>query len=115
LIAKDKSIVITKADKGNAVVIQNITDYLKKVEILIEQTGKFKKLKHDPTKSKEKNLITYINSILTVYGKDEEGRIDKNNVIELHMPHDIGKRIKPRESRAGVMYGLHMPIRSTHH
>jgi hypothetical protein len=116
-LAKDKSIVITKADKGNAVVIENTTDYLKKVETLIEQTGKFKQLKHDPTKSREKNLISYINSILTVYGKDKEGKIDKNKVIKLHMSQDTGKRIKPRGSRAGVMYGLpkvhkeHTPLR----
>ncbi len=41
-----------------------------------------------------------------MYGKDKEGKIDKNKVIRLHMSHDTGKRIKPRGSRAGVMYGL---------
>ncbi len=30
-LAKDTTIIITKADKGNAVVIQNKTDYLNKI------------------------------------------------------------------------------------
>ncbi len=48
-LSKDKSIVITKADKGNAVVIQNVEDYRRKVQLLLENDSKFKKLDSNPT------------------------------------------------------------------
>jgi hypothetical protein len=41
-LAHDKSIVITKADKGNAVVIQDIEVNRRKLLTLLEQDGKFK-------------------------------------------------------------------------
>jgi hypothetical protein len=40
-LAKDKTIVVTKADKGNAVVVQNIDDYQAKVMIILNDTRKF--------------------------------------------------------------------------
>jgi hypothetical protein len=43
-LSKDQSIIITKADKGNAVVIQNKTDYLTKVNILLSADDKFKEI-----------------------------------------------------------------------
>jgi hypothetical protein len=40
-LSKDQTIIITKADEGNAVVIQNKTDYQTKVHNLLTSTGKF--------------------------------------------------------------------------
>lgn len=49
-LAKDKSIVITKADKGNAVVIQDLSSYRDKISELLKKDNKFIKLeKGDPT------------------------------------------------------------------
>ena len=45
----DKSIVITDADKGTAVVIQNVDDYRRKVNEILATKGKFARLDKDPT------------------------------------------------------------------
>ncbi len=55
-LAKDPNIVITKADKGNAVVIQNVTDYKAKVKLVLENPGKFEKLPNDVTITRERKL-----------------------------------------------------------
>ena len=41
-LSKDQTIVISKADKGNAVVIQDIETYRNKIIELLNQDGKFK-------------------------------------------------------------------------
>ena len=46
-----ESIIITKPDKGNGVVIISRLDYLNKMKHLISDTTKFKELQHNPTKS----------------------------------------------------------------
>ncbi len=56
ILATDKSIVITKADKGNAVVIQDLTDYKAKVNKILIGCGKFRKLPGDYTGSRENKL-----------------------------------------------------------
>lgn len=54
---KDDSIIITKPDKGNCVVIVNKLDYLNKMKQLISDQTKFKKLPHSLTKSREDRTI----------------------------------------------------------
>ena len=55
-LSDDKSIVITKADKGNAVVVQNVDDYTKKIAALLAVDGKFVCLNENPTKKREATL-----------------------------------------------------------
>ena len=62
-LAKDQSIVTTKADKGNAVVIQNKSDYLDKVHKILQTEGKFKLLPDDPTIKREYNLQKYLRTV----------------------------------------------------
>ena len=63
-LRKDSSIVITKPDKGNGVVIVNRHDYLNKMKQLISDGTKFKSvLSHNPTKSRENSLISYLRNL----------------------------------------------------
>ena len=64
-LSKDKSIVITKADKGNAVVIQNVEDYRRKVQLLLENDSKFKKLDSNPTSKRVKSFKNLLENIKT--------------------------------------------------
>jgi ribosomal protein L19E len=92
-LAKDESIVITKADKGNAVVIQNKKDYLEKVQKLIDidsKSSKFKKLKQDVTVTRERNLANKLRELR------------KNGEIN----EEVYKQLSPKGSKAGVLYGL---------
>ncbi len=46
-LAKDRMIVISKADKGAAVVVQNIEDYRTKMMGIVNTPGKFQKTKRE--------------------------------------------------------------------
>jgi hypothetical protein len=48
-LSKDNSIYITRADKGRAVVILDKSDYLIKMELLLNDPKTFKQLDEDPT------------------------------------------------------------------
>ena len=62
-LRNDDSIIITKPDKGNGVVIISRLDYLNKMKHLISDTTKFKELQHNPTKSREESLSTYLRKL----------------------------------------------------
>ena len=62
-LRKDDSIIITKPDKGNGVVIVNKLDYLNKMKLLVSDETKFKKLTQNPTKSREDSLISYLRKL----------------------------------------------------
>ncbi len=89
-LSKDTTIIITKADKGNAVVIQNKDDYLNKVHSLLTSGGKFNQLNGDETVKRETRLHNYLLKL----NKDDE------------IDDETYKRVYPCGSRAGVMYGL---------
>ena len=57
------SIIISKPDKGNGVVIDSRLDYLTKMKKLISDGTKFKQLKQNPTKSREENLSVYLRKL----------------------------------------------------
>ncbi|KFD46687.1 hypothetical protein M513_12455 [Trichuris suis] len=56
-IKKDKNIIITRADKGNAVVVLNRNTYTSNVKQLLV-TGSYKPIKVDPTDNVRKRLKT---------------------------------------------------------
>ena len=71
-LAKDNSIVITKADKGNAIVKD---DYLNKIQNLMDmesKTSKFEKLKNDETVTRERKLQGRLRELL------RKGEINKD-------------------------------------
>jgi len=89
-LSKDKTIIITKADKGNAVVIQNKSDYIIKIQQLLQTDGKFKMLKEDETVSRESSLQRTLR------------RLSNHALIS----KDVYNEILPCGSRSGIMYGL---------
>ena len=92
-LATDKSIVITKADKGNAVVIQDVDSYRNKVLDILKKDGKFKKLSSDETLTRERKLQNHLRSL--------------NNAKRVKKLSDFDyNRILPCGSKAGVLYGL---------
>ena len=55
-VAKDKTIHIARADKGRAVVILNRSDYINKMELILNESKIFKQLNEDLTIPKENKL-----------------------------------------------------------
>ena len=78
------------ADKGNGVVIISRLDYLNKMKHLISDTTKFKELQHNPTKSREESLSTYLR------------KLRKDKIID----DATFYKILPSGSSPGVLYGL---------
>ena len=89
-LRKDDSIIITKPDKGNGVVIISRLDYLNKMKHLISDTTKFKELQHNPTKSREESLSTYLR------------KLRKDRIID----DATFYKVLPSGSSPGVLYGL---------
>ncbi|XP_018370077.1 PREDICTED: uncharacterized protein LOC108765729 [Trachymyrmex cornetzi] len=49
-VDKHKDILITKADKGNMTVVMNLTEYKRKMHVLLSDDNKYIKVNKDPTK-----------------------------------------------------------------
>ena len=65
-ISKNHNIVISKADKGNAVVVQNKLDYIKQAEAILADKTKFACLESDPTIERELKLQRKLCSIFVL-------------------------------------------------
>ena len=89
-LSSDKTIIITKADKDNAVVIQNLRDYKAKVAQLLAEDGKFKRIDVDDTLKREYSLQQKLRRLWN-QGKFTDSTFNK---------------IMPIGSKAGIMYGL---------
>ena len=59
-LKKNKDIVITKADKGNGVVILDRKLYNNAIEEIISDTSKFEKLNEGPTLKREASLQRFL-------------------------------------------------------
>ena len=91
-LASDKSIVVSKAEKGNAVVIQNLTTYHHKIASILNKDNKFMLLENDHTKSREKKLQYYLRTL-------------KNKPRIQVMSDATYENIMPCGSKEGVLYG----------
>jgi hypothetical protein len=84
-LKQNTELTILPADKGNATVILNTTDYKLKISALLDHTS-YRKLTKDPTDATErKNTLLLKKSTLT---------------------EDIYKRLSPSGSRPPRLYGL---------
>ncbi|CAF1451867.1 unnamed protein product [Adineta steineri] len=62
-LSKDKNIYITKADKGNAIVIMDKSEYINKMNLIINDKKTFQLLEKDPTLQQEDKLIRKLKSL----------------------------------------------------
>jgi hypothetical protein len=89
-LKEDTSIIITRPDKGRGIVLLNKTDYLSKMQVILNDSTKFKCLSNDPTISREAKLIKLLNRLF------KEG----------HISEQFLKVSKPTGSTPGRLYGL---------
>ena len=88
-----KEIIIQKAGKGNSVVILNKCNYIKRMNGMLLDTDKFKKLNVKP--GKKLNLLL----------KHEEKLVSFLKGIKKSIGEDIYKSLYPQGSQPGIMYG----------
>ena len=55
-LSEREDIIITKADKGGAVVIVDVKDYIKEAEGQLNDTENYRKLQEDPTATNMKSI-----------------------------------------------------------
>ena len=89
-LAKDGSIVITKPDKGRGVVILNRTEYIEKMETILNDPLAFKTIDYDPTIENENHLTRLLLEL-----KKEQFITEKEYYLA-----------KPTGSRPARIYGL---------
>ena len=88
--------VILKPDKGQGIVLININDYKNSVENIFSDANKFKRVNDDPTITRTRTLISYLNRLH-----------DRNEIDD-----EIKKKMRPRtahRSRAHAMPKIHKP------
>ena len=92
-LSSDKSVVVTRPDKGSGVVILNRSDYVKKMELILNDSSKFTKTDTDMFK-------------IALKYEDKTNRfidkIYKLNIID----QDTKTKLRISGSTPGVMYGL---------
>ncbi|OXA42279.1 putative nicotine oxidoreductase [Folsomia candida] len=88
-LKNDQNVVICPADKGNATVIMNRSDYNEKIEEMLSDPA-YQMLQNDPTKELESKIQTKLMNLL------KQKRISKSLYNDL----------APKNSRAPVFYGL---------
>jgi hypothetical protein len=89
-LRKNKLIVISRPDKGRGVVIMNRSDYLQKMNVILNDRSSFAMLDKDPTLENETKLI----NMLLLFKK--EGFISEEEF----------KMARPTGSRPARLYGL---------
>ena len=61
--SNSEDIIVRKADKGNTFVILNTTEYNEKLNLILQDTSKFRRLDKNPTDNIKKSLNSLISSI----------------------------------------------------
>ena len=62
-IKNNEQIIVRRADKSAIYVIMNKQEYIEKINLLLSDNTKFKKLKKDPTNTLKKKVNTYIKAL----------------------------------------------------
>ena len=94
-LSKNKDIIIQKSDKGNSVVIVDKDTYIKRIENLLSDQRKFKK-------------VTLRNGAFLNFVVNQENCIDtifKKLLDSNSMSKEMRKFVKPVGTRPGIMYG----------
>ena len=89
-LSKDKSIIICKADKGNSVVVLDRNDYIRKMNNILLDKSKFKKV------SKDSNLDDLVKFQRFLYNLKRKKSLDEA----------VYTRIRPSAATTPTSYGL---------
>ena len=110
----DRDCTILTADKGVAVIVLDKSDYIKKMNELLEDTSTYRPLNMDPTIKHKNKLINIITRIKTESGLDDatyrrmySTRVSSPKLYGLPKLHKKNNPIRPiLSSRGYVTYGV---------
>ena len=95
-LSKNKNLLIQKSDKGNSIAIIVKSNYLEKMRNILADSGKFNQV--SVAEDKQLHFIVNVEKHITDLLRDV-----KNSEVIFET---IYKRLKPRDSRFGILYGL---------
>ena len=101
VLSANNDLTIQKSDKGNSVVLLNRNDYIKRLNKMLSDSSKFKKL--NVKSGKEINFLLQQENRLTYFLKK----------VKRSISEQLYKELYPRGSQPGIMYGLskiHKPL-----
>ena len=93
-LSTNNDLIIQKSDKGNSVVLLNRNDYIKRLNEILSDSSKFKKLNVKPVK--EINFLLQQEDRLTNFLKK----------VKKFISGKLYKELYPRGSHPGIIYGL---------
>ena len=96
-LSEREDIIITKADKGGAVVIVDVKDYIKEAEQQLNNTENYKKLQEDPTATNMKLV------------NDKIERFKKQKLINEKVPKGL-ERNDPKTPKFYLQPKIHKGI-----
>lgn len=89
-LKRDSSIIILRADKGNATVVLDSSTYDQKINEVLSDKSKYSPLNKDPTNKLERRLVKTLSQL------HNQGELD----------HEYKRRLTPSQSHAPQLYGL---------
>ena len=95
-LSKNDSLIIQKSDKGNSIAINDKDDYLQKMQNILSDSSKFSEV--FVTNEKHLNFLVNVEKQIT----DLLKQLNDSQVIS----DTEYKKLKPRGSRFGILYGL---------
>lgn len=103
----EKDLIITKADKGNAVVILEKSDYTQRVQKMLDE-GPYIPIKKDPLQKLIKQMKDTLQSCTTLFNKDDRWKLTCSNPVvprlyALPKIHKSGNQVRP------IVSGINSP------
>ena len=94
-LSRNKDIIVTRPDKGSGVVILDRSDYIKKVELILEDKSKFDLAKNQDIFKISRTIETRVRNFL-------RDKVYKKKLIS----EEVYKSLYPNGSHIGILYGL---------
>ena len=91
-LSANKDLIVQKSDKGNSVVLLNRNDYIKRLNEMLSDSSKFKKLNIKPGKE--------INFLL----QQEDRLTNSLKKVKRSISEQLYKELYPRGLQPGIMY-----------
>ena len=96
-LSRDDTIIVSSPDKGHGVVIMNKSDYIAKMNVILSDQSKFKKVETDDNIENLTKFQSFLRNL-----NNTKIRKDKSQPIN----DAVYEEIRPKCARTAVMYGL---------
>ena len=104
---KDKKVIISKADKGNSVVILDSSEYLRRMDLMLTE-GDNTELSSSPLNKMKNNVIDVLQKYSNIIGKSTTWKL-KNSNPQVPRMYGLPKIHKPGDSMRPIASNINAP------